>query len=58
MEGVAAGDRLRSVNGIVITGATMGKLLRMLHGRPGETRKLTLELHRREFIVNARVTSI
>lgn len=57
VEGVAAGDRLLRVNGVAVTGATMGTVLRMLHGRPGETRKLEIERHETKFTVNVRVAS-
>jgi hypothetical protein len=57
VEGVAADDRLIRIDDFAVTGATMGKVLSALHGRPGETRKLELERHGTKFIVSARVTS-
>lgn len=56
VEGVAVNDQLVSVNGVGMTGATMGKVLGALHGAPGEARRLTLQRNGRQFVVNAPIT--
>lgn len=56
VDGVAPDDRLIGVDGAIMTGATMGKVLTALHGQPGTTRKLVLARGNKRFVVNARVT--
>jgi hypothetical protein len=57
VNGVEAGDQLISVDGIPVTGATMGQVLAALHGKPGETRTIVLERRGKRIMVNAPVTS-
>ena len=54
---VAANDRLISVDGVPVTGKTMGTVLTLLHGQPGERRNLGLERGGRKVTVSARVRS-
>ncbi len=56
VHGITVNDQLLSVDGMTITGATMGKVLTALHGKPGEVRRLVLERNGKSFTVNARVT--
>ena len=56
VHGIVINDRLLSVHGVTVTGASMGKVLMALHGEPGEIRKLVLERDGKSFAVNARVT--
>ncbi|MHB8754700.1 MAG: hypothetical protein ACYC92_07050 [Candidatus Acidiferrales bacterium] len=56
VEGVMANDELISVDGVAVTGATMGKVLTALHGSPGEIRKLVLKRRGKEFTVEEKVT--
>ena len=56
VHGIAVSDQLLSVDGVAVTGATMGKVLAALHGRPGEIRRLVLERNGKLFSVEARVT--
>lgn len=55
VDGVAANDRLISVGGVLVTGKTMGTVLTLLHGKPGERRNLGLERGGKNFTVSARV---
>lgn len=43
LDGVRAGDRLLAVDGLEVAGATMGRVVGMLRGKPGEPRRLLLE---------------
>lgn len=54
--GVAVKDRLVSIDGASMTGATMGRVLRALHGRPGQTHHLVLERAGKQLAVDASVT--
>lgn len=54
---VDAGDRLISVDGLAVTGVTMGRILTALHGKPGETRTLVLERRGKRITVSAPITS-
>lgn len=54
---VEAGDRLISVDGLAVTGVTMGRILTALHGKPGETRTLVLERRGKRITVSAPITS-
>ncbi|HKW88499.1 MAG TPA: hypothetical protein VJN21_07055 [Candidatus Acidoferrales bacterium] len=56
VKGVEVNDQLLSVDGVATTGATMGRVLNALHGRPGEKRKLLLERGGKQFVVDAPVT--
>lgn len=56
VDGVELGDQLLSVDGVSLAGATMGKVLRALHGTPGQTRKLLLLRRGKQIVVNAPVT--
>lgn len=56
VHGIEVNDELLSVDGMAVTGLTMGKVLTSLHGRAGETRRLVLERNGNPFSVNARVT--
>ena len=58
VEGVEPGDRLVQVDGLALTGATMGTAVDALRGRPGEVRDLLLERGGRRFTVRARVTRL
>lgn len=55
VEGVEAGDRLLRVDGFEVTGATMGRVVDALRGRPGDLRTLLLERDGRQLTVEARV---
>jgi hypothetical protein len=52
---VQAGDHLIAVDGISVSGSTMGQVWAMLGGLPGQTRRLTLERAGRQFMVAANV---
>lgn len=56
VHGIAVNDQLLSVDGVTMAGASMGKVLMALHGKPGEMRKLILERNGKSFTVNAPVT--
>lgn len=56
VDGVRVNDQLISVDGVAMTGATPGKVLGALHGRPGQTHKLVLERDGKRIVVNAPVT--
>lgn len=57
VDGVQPEDQLISVDSTAATGKTMGQLLAMLHGRPGETRTLVLDRRGKKIIVKAPITS-
>jgi hypothetical protein len=57
VHGIAVNDQLLSVDGVAVTGATMGKVLTALHGRPGEIRRLVFERNGKSFSVDAPITS-
>ena len=54
-DGVHPGDHLVAVDGIGVSGATMGQVWSMLGGTPGQERKLTIERAGKEFVVAATV---
>lgn len=43
LAGVRSGDRLLAVDGVEVTGATMGRVVAALRGKPGERHRLLLE---------------
>jgi hypothetical protein len=53
--GVQAGDHLVAVDGIQLSGSTMGLVWSMLGGEPGKERRLTVERSGKEFAVAAEV---
>lgn len=53
--GVLPGDILLSVDGLAVTGATQGKVLDALHGKPGDSRSLRLQRNGEELVVTAKV---
>lgn len=55
--GVAPGDTLVKIDGRDTPAMTRGQLLDALHGKPAETRRLTLERDGKPFIVDAPVTA-
>ena len=54
--GIAVGDKLLKIDGHDTLAMTRGELLAALHGRPGETRLLTLERDGKQFEIDAQVT--
>jgi hypothetical protein len=54
-DGVQPGDHLVAVDGIPVSGSTMGQVWNMLRGTPGQERKLTIERGSREFTIAATV---
>jgi hypothetical protein len=54
-EGVQAGDHLVAIDGILVSGSTMGKVWSLLGGEPGKERTLTVERAGKEFTVVAKV---
>lgn len=56
VQGIAVADQLISIDGFPVTGATMGKVLAALHGRPGQKRRLVLEHSGRKVMSVASVT--
>ncbi len=54
-EGVQKGDHLAAVDGIPVTGSTMGQVWAMLGGTPGQQRRLTIERAGRQLTVAATV---
>jgi len=54
-DGVQAGDSLVAVDGIAVSGSTMGQVWAMLGGTPGQDRTLTIERGGRQFTVTAKV---
>lgn len=54
-DGVQPGDHLVAVNGIPVSGSTMGQVWAMLGGTPGQERKLTVERVGKQFTVAAKV---
>jgi hypothetical protein len=54
-DGVQAGDRLTAVDGIAVSGSTMGQVWAMLGGTPGQERMLTIERAGRQFTITAKV---
>ncbi len=56
--GVEPGDRLLKVDGLEVTGASMGRVVDALRGRPGDVRLLQLERRGKTFIVRATVTRL
>ena len=54
--GVAVGDKLLKIDGRDTATMTRGELLAALHGKPGETRHLTLERDSKPFEIDAPVT--
>ena len=55
VEGVQAADHLIAVNGIPVSGSTMGQVWAALGGTPGQERRLTIERAGKEFLVTAKV---
>ena len=56
--GVEPGDRLLKVDGLEVTGASMGRVVDALRGRPGDVRLLQLERRGKTFTVRATVTRL
>ena len=56
LDGITVNDQLLGVDGVTMSGATMGKVLTALHGTPGEIRRLVLKRNGKSFAVTARVT--
>jgi hypothetical protein len=54
-DGVQPGDHLVAVDGIPVSGSTMGQVWSMLGGTPGQERKLTIERAGKQLIVAAKV---
>jgi len=54
-EGVQAGDHLVAIDGIPVSGSTMGQVWAGLGGTPGQERKLTIERSGKQFMVTAKV---
>ena len=54
-DGVQAGDHLVAVDGIPVSGSTLGQVWSMLGGEPGKERKLTVERNGKQFTVVAEV---
>ena len=54
-DGVQAGDHLVAVDGIPVSGSTMGQVWSMLGGEPGKERRLTVERSGKQFTVAAEV---
>jgi hypothetical protein len=52
---IQAGDHLIAVDGIAISGSTMGQVWSMLGGEPGKERRLTVERSGKQFTVVATV---
>jgi hypothetical protein len=55
VDGVQPGDRLIRVDGLEVTGATMGAVVDALRGRPGSKHTVVLERAGRRFTVKAEV---
>ncbi|HVP57979.1 MAG TPA: hypothetical protein VMU02_07750 [bacterium] len=55
VQGVEAGDKLLQVGGLRAQGATMGKVVDALRGKPGETRTLLIERAGKQLEVDAKV---
>jgi hypothetical protein len=55
VDGVQRGDRLVRVDALDVAGATMGRVVQALRGKPGSTRRLVLEREGRRYTVQARV---
>jgi hypothetical protein len=53
--GIQAGDALLAVDGISVTGSTMGQVWSLLGGSPGKERTLTIERAGRQFTVTVTV---
>lgn len=56
VEGVEIGDELIAVDGILVRGAGKDVVLSALHGKPGESRRLSLERGGMRVEVDAAVT--
>jgi C-terminal processing protease CtpA/Prc len=57
VEGVEVGDKLVQIDGNKTRGASLGTIFSALHGKPGETRILTLERNGTEVAVQAPITA-
>ncbi|MBP6875268.1 MAG: hypothetical protein KBD56_04300 [Candidatus Eisenbacteria bacterium] len=55
VEGVMAGDRLLTIDGLQATGATMGTVIDALRGKPGDIRRLEIERAGKRITVSAKV---
>jgi C-terminal processing protease CtpA/Prc len=53
-DGVQAGDHLVAVDGISVTGSTLGQVWSMLEGEPGKERALTVERSGKLFTISAK----
>jgi hypothetical protein len=53
--GVHAGDHLVAVDGVAVSGSTLGRVWLMLGGEPGKERRLTVERDDKQFTVTAKV---
>ena len=57
VEGVQPGDKLLRIGDLDLKTATWGAIYDALHGKPGETRVLTVERDAKEFTVTSKVTA-
>jgi hypothetical protein len=55
VSGIQAGDHLVAVDGIPVSGSTMGPVWSLLGGEPGKERRLTVERSGKQFTVAAEV---
>jgi hypothetical protein len=58
LAGVQPGDRLLRVDGLEVTGASMGRVIDALRGRPGDVRLLLLEREGKQLTVRATVARL
>ena len=56
VDGVVVGDRLVKIDDLDVSNATRGAIFSALHGKPGDTRVLTLERDGKEVTLTAKVT--
>jgi C-terminal processing protease CtpA/Prc len=57
VEGVEIGDNVIQIDGTKTKGATPGAIFAALHGRPGESRILTIERKGTEITTQVKVTA-